>query len=156
MTHSLFVYGTLKQAWWQQQSKLNSEAAEVVTQLHQYGQYQGEARLQGALFNLGRYPGLVLAQIDNMTNAQHPRCQWAGESGSDWVFGELWQIAPSLWPVLDRYEGIDRPPYEYKRLRVNAVLESDGSDVESWAYVMDSSRWQDELPERIASGRFEG
>jgi gamma-glutamylcyclotransferase (GGCT)/AIG2-like uncharacterized protein YtfP len=151
MTQHLFVYGTLKQAWWRQKTALGA-ASEIIEQLQQQGQYLGEARLRGALYHLGRYPGLVL----NPMGLWSHRCRLSGVSGSEWFYVELWHIEEELWPSLDRYEGADRPPYEYHRLRVSAVMEPGDEPAEAWAYVLNTSRWQGEVPEWIASGRFEG
>lgn len=112
----LFVYGTLL------------SAATTVTgrsqraRLSRQAQSLGSASTEGVLYNLGRYPGLVLPVA-------------AGEI----VHGELLELtSPSLtlrW--LDAYEGIvpgEHPHNDYERLQ-RPVMTSAGAVVTAWVYV---------------------
>lgn len=112
----LFVYGTL----------LSRDSG--VTGRSQRARLAREARLVGAgtvagqLYDLGRYPGLVLANMDGAR-----------------VIGEVLELSspPHTLTWLDVYEGIvpgDHPHNEYERLAVD-VLMADGTTIEAWTYV---------------------
>ena len=77
----VFVYGTLRRG-----------GSNDINRLHPAPQFLGAARIQGRLFDLGDYPGLLLA---------------AGQGGaSGAVLGELYAVSAQLESVLDRIEGI--------------------------------------------------
>ncbi len=82
----------------------------------------GPATTAGRLYNLGRYPGLVLA-----------------DAGGALVHGELLELsrphATLRW--LDAYEGIvpgDHPHNEYTRSLVE-VLPIRGAATKAWGYI---------------------
>jgi gamma-glutamylcyclotransferase (GGCT)/AIG2-like uncharacterized protein YtfP len=90
--------------------------------LQQNAQRVGEGSVCGLLYDLGRYPGLVLATRDDSK-----------------VFGEVWRLldASTLLRLLDRYEGIsvDRPETSAYERRAAEVLLDDGRSVQCWLYV---------------------
>lgn len=82
----------------------------------------GEAHIQGRLYDLGRYPGLV-----HSANREHL------------VRGEIWLFnsALPLLRQLDDYEGCSPRfprPWEYRRERKSVTLES-GERLKAWVYV---------------------
>ena len=83
----------------------------------QNARFEGEGTVQGQLFDLGVYPGVVLS----------PDAQ-------DRVIGEVYRLDPlsagETLRELDEYEGM-----EYRREIVPVRLE-DRSSVEAWAYVL--------------------
>ena len=76
----LFVYGTLRRG----------SDIRFARLLHQHARCLGSARMQGRLFNLGRYPGATPSDGPN-----------------DWVRGELFRLdqPAKLLAALDAYEG---------------------------------------------------
>jgi gamma-glutamylcyclotransferase (GGCT)/AIG2-like uncharacterized protein YtfP len=112
MTDQLFVYGTLRKD--SQNSMFHLLAREA--------RFVGYGRLQGRLFHLGDYPGVVPSNDPN-----------------SWVYGEVYALDnPSeTLARLDDYEGCglnDAPPYEFERVKETIVLESGGRDT-VWVYV---------------------
>lgn len=112
----LFVYGTL----------LSGDTG--ATGRAQRARLAREARLIGTgfacgrLYDLGRYPGLVLT---------------AG--AADRVHGELLELANPTATLrwLDAYEGIvpgEHPHNEYERLRLPVTRDS-GETVDAWLYI---------------------
>lgn len=110
-TELLFVYGTLKR---DQQRRLHPL-------LRPFCRYVGTATVQGRLYDLGRYPGLVLSA-----------------DSADCIHGELYQIVTpaKAWPRLDTYEECDPDDQraEYRRQQLT-VRTSDGKDTSAWCYV---------------------
>lgn len=107
--HHLFVYGTLRKAFEHEMHAVLSRAARFV----------GEATVPGALYDLGAYPGLVVA-----------------EAGAARVTGELYALE-----ALDAYEGCgaaDPEPHEYRR-EVLRVRLADGSELAAWTYLLNRS-----------------
>jgi len=112
-SQTIFVYGTLRR----------DPESELSDLLARHWRFIGAATVQGRLFDLGAYPGLVLDE----TNGH--------------VSGELYQITTS-WPQvierLDEYEGCttaDPQPHEYRRELVEAMRPS-GDLISAWAYVL--------------------
>jgi gamma-glutamylcyclotransferase (GGCT)/AIG2-like uncharacterized protein YtfP len=112
MIPHLFVYGTL----------LSTARHPMGDRLRQEARLIGEASIEGQLFSLGKYPGLIEA---------------AG-SGTH-VHGEVYALnAPAVslqW--LDAYEGIVPGDYEknkYRRVERGARLAS-GEEVAAWVYI---------------------
>lgn len=108
----VFLYGTLR-------SGLNSPMHDLLIAPH--CRRVGEALIQGRLYDLGRYPGLV-----HSANKE------------DQVRGEVWQFnsAHSLLRQLDDYEGCSprfSRPCEYRRVRKTVTLD-DGRRVTAWVY----------------------
>ncbi len=82
----VFVYGTLRRG------EVND-----INRLHPAPQFLGWARIHGALYDLGPYPGVVLG-------------------GQGWVQGEVYAITPELERQLDVIEEIAPVPSgEYVR-----------------------------------------
>ncbi len=98
----LFVYGTLRRG-------SNNQFARS---LAEQGQFVANARLQGKLYDFGRYPGAVRSD----------------ESGQ-WVHGEVHSFEDSkLLLLLDEYEGP-----EFERAVAAAELE-DRRMIDCWIY----------------------
>jgi gamma-glutamylcyclotransferase (GGCT)/AIG2-like uncharacterized protein YtfP len=109
----LFVYGTLRR----------DSGHELYHLLARHGHFVDDVRVQGRLFDLGSYPGLVL------------------EGHNRFVSGELYEIT-SNWPHvvarLDEYEGCaadDPEPHEYRRELIE-VIRPTGAREKAWAYVL--------------------
>lgn len=95
----LFVYGTLMRS---------GRAEDLLSD----SEFMGKAILKDyAMYNLGRYPGIV------------------AQKGA-WVEGELYAIHDSAIPRLDEYEG---EGYLYRRELV--TVESSAGSKQAWAYV---------------------
>ena len=116
----LFVYGTLRRGFDNRYARLLDHSAE----------YLGTARVQGRLYDLGRYPGIHLK---------------AGLQ--DWVTGELFRLrnTAATLSVLDEYEGP-----EFERVLATAMLAS-GDRRRCWVY-----EYKLPVPEdrRILSGDY--
>lgn len=89
--------------------------------LARFGEYIGDGTIQGRLYEVAGYPGVVAA--DN------PSAQ---------VFGEVYRLRqPRIaWPLIDRYEGCaaDSPrPHEFER-EITPVLMADGRQIRAWVY----------------------
>ena len=127
MISHLFVYGTLMRRFGHPMHDALARGADFV----------GEAVVQGRLYDLGHYPGLVLS-----------------ESRADTVFGELYRLHDDdVLRVLDDYEGCapgEPEPTEYVRRSVS-VAGADGGVIEAWTYVYNRPG---EEQARIASGRY--
>jgi gamma-glutamylcyclotransferase (GGCT)/AIG2-like uncharacterized protein YtfP len=112
MNPNLFVYGTL----------ISAARHPMGERMRRESRLLGAASIEGKLFSLGKYPGLVEAPGEGMR-----------------VHGEVYALnapAASLeW--LDAYEGIepgDHANNAYKRVECIARLAS-GEDVAAWVYV---------------------
>ena len=111
MTSHIFVYGTL----------LSGARHPMGARLARESQILGEATIQGRLYNLGRYPGLV-------------------ESGdpADVVHGEVYALNSPATTLawLDAYEGISShaADNEYERCE-RAVRLASGAEVTAWVYL---------------------
>jgi gamma-glutamylcyclotransferase (GGCT)/AIG2-like uncharacterized protein YtfP len=124
----IFVYGTLRQGTASPMEKL----------LARHCTFVAEAFLQGILYDLGGYPGVI--------ESANP---------TDKVLGELYQIERGyqLWPRLDHYEQctIDfTEPHEYVR-RKRSVLLNHGEQVQAWVYLFN---WRADDLVKIASGDY--
>jgi gamma-glutamylcyclotransferase (GGCT)/AIG2-like uncharacterized protein YtfP len=116
MNPHLFVYGTL----------LSRAGHRMGARLRREARLIGEAAIQGRLYSLGRYPGLVET-----------------EAGAHKVHGELYRLedpASSLtW--LDAYEGIvpQRGAHnDYERVE-RPVHPGAGASVTAWVYLYRAS-----------------
>ena len=99
-TRHIFVYGTLRRG---EQRDINL--------LKPAPRWVGRASVEGVLYNLGCYPGLVLG-VD-----QHP--------GQKKVRGEVYEITDELEHLLDEIEGVaPRPSGEYAKRELLVHLES--------------------------------
>ncbi len=111
----LFVYGTLREG-------ASHDMAHV---LAKRACFVGEARVQGHLYDLGTYPGLV-----------------SSDDSTDIVIGELYGVPRDQWgeviALLDDYEGCgpkDREPHEYRR-SIISVTSSEGATHRAWTYLL--------------------
>ena len=105
----VFVYGTLRRG-----------EANDINRLQPAPHYLGPARIRGALYDLGPYPGVILG-------------------GADWVQGEVYAIVPELEWQLDVIEGVAPVPSgEYTRRRVELAL--DGRLLRCLVYEIDAQR----------------
>lgn len=113
----LFVYGTLLSA------ASGSKGRGQRDRLHRAARVVGNATVRGRLYDLGAYPGLVIARPDDEV-----------------VHGEVLELASPFERTLrglDDYEGIvpgNHPHNEYERRLLDATLET-GDTVSAWAYV---------------------
>ena len=106
-TDLLFVYGTLRRGF------------PMHRLLRPHAVLLGEGRVQGRLYEVGGYPGLVL-------------------EGDGLVKGELYRLRRpnSALRVLDRYEGCspsDPQPHEYRRILAE-IHRVRGGRVWAWLY----------------------
>ena len=111
MSEYLFVCGTLRSAFAPPQVRPLLERMKLI----------GAATVPGRLYELGEYPGAVLAEDDGT------------------VVGELLELPAdeTLLHTLDHYEGIDESAPSkslFVRTRCRAAL-PDGRNVEAWIYV---------------------
>ena len=98
-TRHVFVYGTLRRG---EQRDINL--------LKPTPRWVGRASVEGVLYDLGEYPGLVLG-ID-----QHPEQKK--------VRGEVYQITDELERLLDEIEGVaPRPSGEYAKREILVHLQ---------------------------------
>ncbi|HXF42059.1 MAG TPA: gamma-glutamylcyclotransferase family protein [Blastocatellia bacterium] len=114
-TTRVFVYGTLRE---DAHNEMYQSLAGASTLL-------GDASVNGDLYDLGAYPGLLL------TNEP-----------SSVVHGEVYELKPDraaqLIAVLDEYEGCGASapaPHEYKRELIRVRLEN-GETTTAWAYLL--------------------
>jgi gamma-glutamylcyclotransferase (GGCT)/AIG2-like uncharacterized protein YtfP len=95
----VFVYGTLRKG---EQRDIN--------RLRPAPRWLGQASVEGVLYDLGEYPGLVLGREPG--------------SGQTWVKGDVYEIADELEPLLDEIEGLlPQPNGEYAKRQVRVHLE---------------------------------
>ena len=114
------MYGTLRRGFDNRYARLLDRSAE----------YLGTARMEGRLYNLGRYPGIRL------------------KTGlEDWVSGEVFQLRnpAATLPVLDLYEGP-----EFARALAGALL-ANGERRQCWVYEYTLPVGEER---RIVSGDF--
>ena len=94
-TSCVFVYGTLRRG-----------QANDINRLLPAPVYRGMARIRGVLYDLGRYPGVILG------------------SGDNWVSGEVYAITPELEQQLDRIEEVAPVPSgEYARRHIDVEVD---------------------------------
>lgn len=106
-TRCVFVYGTLRQG-----------GANDITRLAPPPRLVGKGSIAGTMFDLGRYPGVVLG-------------------GGGRVVGEVYAIEPALERLLDEIEEIyPQQTDEYFRREVEVVL--DGQAVPCLVYEINS------------------
>lgn len=105
----VFVYGTLRKAC----------PSGVHQQYLAGADFLGNGKVQGRLYRISYYPGLVL-----------------GEPG--WVQGEVYRLrSAEQLGQLDNYEGCSTPPAqgdEYLRMPVEVLLEGT-TPLQVWAYI---------------------
>lgn len=115
----LFVYGTLRRG-----------GSNDIARLAPSARFSGTARIRGALFDQGAYPAMML------------------DPESGWVIGELYEVAPPDWRVLDTLEEVvtDKNPLgEYFRVRAVAT-DGNGRPVDCQVYVANPRVLRQERP----------
>lgn len=109
MPDYLFVYGTLRK-----------EAGHPMHRvLIRYATLVDEAVLQGRLYNLGSFPGVILS-----------------ERPEDQVYGEIYRLRrkDQVFQILDRYEGcVETAPY-FHRVQREVRLRG-GEVISTWLYL---------------------
>lgn len=116
MSDRLFVYGTLRKDVRNTMFHLLESNADFV----------GHAWVQGSLFDLGSYPGLVVTS-----------------DGEGRVRGEVYELdaADTTLDRLDAYEGCgaaDPEPHLFKRAKIEVCFDS-GMRSHAWGYVYQGS-----------------
>lgn len=117
----VFVYGTLRRG------EIND-----INRLRPAPRLAGEARIRGALYDLGAYPGVILG-------------------GQAWVQGEVYAVTPELERQLDVIEGVAPVPSgEYTRRHLD--VEVAGRMLRCLVYEITAARVQGRP--RIVSGNW--
>jgi len=100
----LFVYGTLRSVFQNEFARLLAEEETLL----------GRGRIHGTLYDMGRYPGVVLSSAPQ-----------------EWVVGEVYRLhdPDRTLAILDRYEGA-----EFARVAAAILLEA-GDQLPAWVYV---------------------
>jgi gamma-glutamylcyclotransferase (GGCT)/AIG2-like uncharacterized protein YtfP len=116
----LFVYGTLRSVFQNEFARLLAEGENLL----------GGGRVHGKLYDIGRYPGLVLSS-----------------AAEEWAVGEVYRLrdADRTLAILDRYEGAD-----FTCVSGDVLLDT-GEQSPAWVYVY--NRPVDEQ-RRILSGNY--
>ena len=128
-SHYLFAYGSL----------LSDAAPRYVRRILRGGCDLGAAYVNGNLYDLGDYPGLVLTH-----------------QGEERVFGKVFRLRnaqPGLH-LIDRYEGYhedDPAASEFLRISTDAHLLPDGRVISAWLYIYNN--WP-RHSRRIRSGDY--
>ena len=105
----VFVYGTLRRGGRNDIHRYQPQPGFVTT-----------ARVQGRLYHLGRYPGLVLGN-------------------GNWVLGEVYEVTPAALEQLDLLEGLlPQPTGEYHRRTV--AVDTPEGPLACLLYEIDPSR----------------
>jgi len=115
----VFVYGTLRRG-----------EANDINRLQPSPRFVGTARLQGEMYRLGRYPGVILG-------------------GADWVVGEVYAITPELERQLDIIEEV-YPQQTDEYVKREVVVPVEGEMLMCLVYEI-NPRYTQGLP-RIAMG----
>lgn len=104
MSHYVFVYGTLKRGFCRDHYMRNAR-------------FVDQARTESGylLFDVGEYPAMI----------RH-------ETGER-IHGELYEVEPEMWSVLDEVEGVDVDLYE--RTRVQLEPPYDQLPVQTYLYL---------------------
>ncbi len=126
--NKLFLYGTLRRAFNKPMFRF----------IENYSSYLGEATVQGRLYHILTYPGVL-----------------PSDQKGDRVLGEVYQLHQpgKVFEKLDPYEYCgpnDPEPHEYRRALTTAKLKN-GAEIETWIY------WYNHkiiLPNRIESGDY--
>lgn len=111
MQDKIFVYGSL----------MAPAPSQIGQTLRGMADFVGEALVGGVIYDLGRYPGLVLSK-----------------KPGDRVRGHLYRMRDpaALLPILDEYEGSasgDPEKNEYRRVLIQ--VDRQGEAVFAWAYL---------------------
>lgn len=111
MTDLLFVYGSLK----------STAMTEYSRRLAQEAAFFGAAVTYGTLYDLGRYPGMVL--------------------GAGNVYGELWRLHHPQHALrwLDIYEDVKGSEYD-EYVRVQCRVQINNKQYNAWMYIYQGDR----------------
>jgi|JI10StandDraft_1071094.scaffolds.fasta_scaffold185442_2 gamma-glutamylcyclotransferase (GGCT)/AIG2-like uncharacterized protein YtfP len=121
----VFVYGTLRRG-----------GDNDITRLHPVPVWVGAATIKGVLYDLGRYPGVVLGDEES------------GDGGGD-VVGEVYAITPALERVLDEIEEFyPQQTQEYAKRELAVIVK--GRSLQCLVYEIHPDRVQGKP--RVASG----
>lgn len=129
----IFVYGSLRR------DAKNDVFEEVKSHLH----YVGVGSFPGLLFDLGEYPGAILADVNSPSK----------------VKGELYAIEDnrnSVLRTLDEYEEYFHKNLSkslFLRKRVDVTLRN-GKEVNSWVYLYNKKLLHSKPVKRIPSGDY--
>jgi gamma-glutamylcyclotransferase (GGCT)/AIG2-like uncharacterized protein YtfP len=146
-SHRLFVYGTLL-------STASGDYGQAArSRLLRDAALRTPARIFGQLYELGDYPGLVIAANQGANQG----ADQGREDRRDLVHGQLLVLAdPAVtWPWLDDYEMISPEPMadnEYARVEQDVTLASGGPVVRAWVYAYCKPITRQP---RIADGRWQ-
>jgi gamma-glutamylcyclotransferase (GGCT)/AIG2-like uncharacterized protein YtfP len=109
----VFVYGTLRRG-----------GRNDIARFHPAPRYVADARIQGTLYDLGSYPGAVLG-------------------GGGVLVGEVYAIAPSLEPQLDRLEEVrpdDSGEYIKREVQVRVQVQAGTAQLLCLVYEIHPTR----------------
>ena len=115
MTDLLFVYGTL----------MNNIQSNIAGYLHQHSDFVGEGSLQGRLYDLGSYPGVIY-------DMQAGSC----------VYGHVFRLhdPENMLKRLDFYEGISLLQADKNEYRRELIpVEVNKEQVNCWTYLYNFS-----------------
>jgi gamma-glutamylcyclotransferase (GGCT)/AIG2-like uncharacterized protein YtfP len=109
----LFIYGTLR--------KEIAPSEFIHNLLDRYADFVDDGYVQGKLYDIGSYPGLI-----------------PSDNSEDKVAGEVFKLADSeeVLNTFDEYEGCSPrfpEPWEYVRKKVKVILKK-GGIVNAWVY----------------------
>ena len=115
-TRHVFVYGTLRRG-----------GSNDITRLAPAPRFVGMARVDGQMYDLGAYPGLILGKAEG----QPEECAA--------VQGEVYAIGPALEAVLDEIEEVfPQATGEYAKQELNVLV--DGVAVQCIVYEINPLR----------------
>jgi len=124
----IFVYGTL----------MRSFSHPMHNALIKFAEFVSEAKVNGLLYEIDSYPGLILTKEDIF------------------VYGELYKINDKerLFALLDHYEECSSEfpePHEYKRVIAKVFL-NNGNMINAWLYLYNHPI---DLAKFIESGNYQ-
>ena len=128
IAENLFVYGTLRRGFSNEFASLLNASAQLI----------GEGSVNGRLYQVAHYPGLLLSS-----------------DPEEWVRGEVYRLeSPEpIYAELDAYEGCgptDPPPHEFRRETVSVRMDS-ATTIHASTYIY---CWSVDENRRIVSGEY--
>lgn len=126
MNDLIFVYGTLMRRARSAMGRMQR------SRLHREASFVSEGAIDGALYDLGSYPGLL---VPAAADGSSPLASHVPDGR---VYGEVWRMSDPLgsFAWLDPYEGISPGrPAEYFRNVLPVLLLTNGTHVNCWVYV---------------------